>query len=307
LTALAAVACLALPAAAQDTSPAQLWHDLDQILPRKGSATPAVFASASIDWPAKIAQTEEFMVRAGGTPLEPFAMYYLASFLFEAGRIDEALALFETVKSQFPEHPLVRFPVADQKSIVDQAIEDCSSEKSFRTRYPRAASVTPVLDEKLTATLHFSTGDVKIGFYSNVAPNHIANFLKRAEAGDYAGTKVGQVIAEMLVNLGDPTTKGAGPNQPPIPNREAGAQHHEFSNLSHVRGAVAMSRGPTESGLESFQIILKDQPHYDFQQTIFGRVIEGLEVVDAISRMPKDQYQRPSPEVVLEKVTVSRK
>jgi peptidyl-prolyl cis-trans isomerase B (cyclophilin B) len=305
------VGLMAAGALAQDPSPAKLWQEVEGVLPRKGQTGPINSPSAAIDWAEQVSKAEQVMVRSGQTPVEPFSMYYLANFLFESGRLDEALALFETIRSQFPAHPLVMMQVAkDQKPLVSQAIEDCAAEISWRTRHPRPPIPAPVLDPKVTATLHLTNGDVKIRFYGNVAPHHVENFLKHAAAGDYDGTKVSQIIQESVVNLGDPQTKGppTAPNQP-APRAEAGpSQPHEFANLSHVRGAIAMNRHlmGSESSTMPFQVILKDQPYFDFTQTIFGKVVEGLEIVDAVSRMPRDQFQKPATDVVLKNITITR-
>jgi cyclophilin family peptidyl-prolyl cis-trans isomerase len=296
---------------AQDPTPAKLWQELDQALPRKGQTGSINSPSAAIDWPDQVSKAEQVLVRSGATPVEPFAMYYLGCFLFEAGRLDEATALFETVKSQFPTHPLVTMaPAKDQKPLVMKGLDDCAAEMGWRTKHPRKPMVAPVLNPKLTAVLKLSTGDVKVRFYDNVAPHHVENFVKHAEAGDYDGTKITQVIQESVVNLGDPASKLAPTNPPTPPNPAAAgpAQPHEFANLSHVRGALAMARHPTgmDSSTMPFQVILKDQPYFDFTQTIFGKVIDGIEIVDAISRMPRDQYQKPATDVILNGVTIIR-
>jgi cyclophilin family peptidyl-prolyl cis-trans isomerase len=233
-------------------------------------------------------------------------MFYLGNFYFDAGRLDEAKAIFETIVTQFPDHPLVKLALADNKSLVRQAIEDCAAELSWQTRYPRQEIRKPVLDEKVTATMHLSTGDVKLRFYANVAPAHVANFLKRAEAGEYDGTKVGMVMLDSTVTFGEKVVPQAGRDP-----REGGTdptqtQPHEYSMLSHARGTLSMSRGGAGSSLQLFQVVIKDQSNFDFTQTIFGRVVEGIEVVDAIARGPKDQFQRPSPEVLIKNVTIRR-
>jgi peptidyl-prolyl cis-trans isomerase B (cyclophilin B) len=278
---------------AQDT-PAKLWQELETLLPRKTTPTaPIGTPSAAIDWPTVVTKAEELMVRSGGTPVEPYAMFYLGGFYFDSGRFDEAKALFETLRddSRFSKHPLVTIQLAkDGKTPVTQAIEDCASEMSWRTRHPRPPIPVPVLDTSVTATIQFTTGDVKIQFYKNVAPKHVENFLKHAAAGDYDGTKIGQVMQDAMVNVGDPASKlvadaeGKRPPPPQIPPIAA-----EFSNLSHTRGMVAMSRNMStnESHGMQFVFVLKDNSFFDFTQTIFGRVIEGMEVVDAISKQQK--------------------
>jgi hypothetical protein len=177
LTRIASAVILVLSAAralAQDAVPAKLWQELDQMLPRKGQLGSINSPSSAIDWTEQVSKAEQLLVRSGSTPVEPFAMYYLASFLFEAGKLDEAMALYETIKVQFPDHALVKLALAkEQKPVVLKAIDDCASEMAFRAKHPRPPLPVPVLNPKTTVTLHYSTGDVKIRFYDNVAPHHV--------------------------------------------------------------------------------------------------------------------------------------
>jgi cyclophilin family peptidyl-prolyl cis-trans isomerase len=95
-----------------------------------------------------------------------------------------------------------------------------------------------------------------------------------------------------------PKIREENPKAVPVP--------HEFANLSHTRGMVAMSRNMTsnESHGMTFQIILRDQPYFDFTQTIFARVVEGLEVVDAISRQQRSQAPGTPSEVTITGVDI---
>jgi peptidyl-prolyl cis-trans isomerase B (cyclophilin B) len=308
---VAALAATVTPAIVAQDTPAKLWQELEQTFPRRsgiGPAAPIGTPSAAIDWSKHVGQAEELMVRAGGTPVEPYAMFYLASFYFDAGRLDEAKAIFETLKTQFATHPLVTTQLNKEtgKSIVAQAIEDCAAEISWRQRHPRPPIPAPVLDEGTTATLEFSTGKVKIRFYKNVAPKHFDNFVRHAKNGDYNGTKIGQVVPDSLVTCGEIEKQPIKPEErmkPPVQDAKAPPVPHEFANLSHTRGMVAMSRNTTsnESHGMNFQFILKDQPYFDFTQTIFARVIDGIEVIDAISK--KAAPGTPS-DVVLKGVTI---
>jgi peptidyl-prolyl cis-trans isomerase B (cyclophilin B) len=300
---------------AQELATGKLWQELEQTFPRRSGAGPAApigTPSAAIDWQKHVSKAEELMVRAGQTPVEPYAMFYLACFYFEAGRLAEAKAIFDTLKTEFSKHPLVTAQLAkDGKSLVTQAIEDCASEISWQQRHPRKPIPAPVLDAGTTATLQFSTGDVKIQFYKNVAPKHTDNFLKHVEAGDYNGTKIGQVVQDSLVTCGDSgiQMKPEDRGKPPVQDPKATPVPHEFANLSHTRGMVAMSRSmvSNESHGMTFQVVLKDQPYFDYTQTIFARVIEGLEVVDAISRQQRGQAAGTQSDVVLKGVKIETK
>ena len=177
-------------AAQGDNSPGKLWKEIDGVVPRRSGPTPMPVPSGAIDWVERTTKAEELMVRSADTPVEPFAMMYLGNFYFEGGRFDEAKAMFETIVSRFPNHPLVTLKLSKEtKPVAVQALEDCASELSWRQRHPRPPMAAPVLDPKITATIHFSSGDVKIRFYKNVAPKHFESFVNHVKAGDYDGTR----------------------------------------------------------------------------------------------------------------------
>jgi cyclophilin family peptidyl-prolyl cis-trans isomerase len=296
LTFAALVVSCAAPLSAQGDTPAKLWKEIDALVPRRAGPVPVPMPSLAIDWNDKITKAEELLVRSADTPVEPYAMFYLGSFYFEGGRFDEAKAMFETIIKNFPKHQLVTFsPGKDLKPLAVQAFEDCASEVSFRARNPRPDPVAPVLDPGVTATITFSTGVVKIKFFRNVAPKHFESFVNHVKAGDYDGTKVGQTVPDQLVGAGDPASKLPPPPGPVKADRPTTPAFpgipHEFSALSHQRGMVSMTRSITgnESSGVQLQFFLKDQAYFDFTDTIFAKVVEGMEVLEAISKTPRPQ------------------
>ena len=143
---------------------------------------------------------------------------------------------------------------------------------------------------------------------AELAPATVANFVKLAEDGYYDGTTFHRVIPEFMVQGGDPNTK----NRDPWDDGIGGPGYtieDEFSEVSHVRGMVSMAnKGKPRSGGSQFFILVKSTPDLDGAYALFGRVIEGMEVVDAIGNVPtgnvKGHGDVPLEPVVMEKVTV---
>jgi cyclophilin family peptidyl-prolyl cis-trans isomerase len=165
------------------------------------------------------------------------------------------------------------------------------------------------------AVLETSYGRIVIEFFPDEAPRHVANFKNLAREGFFDGTKIHRVVKEKGVPVaiqggdpntinGDPATWGQGqPNQPKVPA--------EFSNTRrHVRGIVSAARRGDDIDSHTSQFFICDSsyPPWDRQYSIFGQVIEGLNVVDSISRAPvwKDT-DRPMDPVVVSKVYITRK
>lgn len=139
-----------------------------------------------------------------------------------------------------------------------------------------------------------SVGTILIELFPEVAPLHCANFDSLVRIGFYDGTAFHRVVPGFVIQGGDPNSKdkpretwGYGdPSQRRIPA--------EFNHLSHKRGIVSAARAADpNSATSQFFICLVDLPQLDGKYTVFGQVVEGMEVVDAIAGVPRDARDNP--------------
>ncbi|MCI0490482.1 MAG: peptidylprolyl isomerase [Blastocatellia bacterium] len=167
-----------------------------------------------------------------------------------------------------------------------------------------------VTDNDEVAVLETNYGRIVIEFLPEDAPNHVANFKKLAAEGFYNGTKFHRLVKTQSKSIaiqggdpntinGDPDTWGQGqPGQETVPA--------EFSKtLKHVRGIVSAARkgGDENSATSQFFICVSTEPQWDGQYSIFGKVIEGMSVVDSIVGAPVwPGADRPMDPVVVSKV-----
>ena len=142
---------------------------------------------------------------------------------------------------------------------------------------PSGDELSTLATEAKTARARITTakGDIVFTFYPNEAPLHAAAFIKLARAGFYDDLTFHRVEPGFVIQGGDPSGNGTGG---PGYNLEA-----EFSELPHIKGTVAMARSanPNSAGSQ-FYICLDDAPFLNRQYTVFGHVVEGQSVVDAI-------------------------
>lgn len=153
-------------------------------------------------------------------------------------------------------------------------------------------------------TIATAQGDIKLVLFDDT-PQHKANFLKLVKEGFYDGTNFHRVIDGFMIQGGDPNTKdddprndGAGNPGYTVP-AEINPQH------KHVRGAVAAARqddrvNPSRASSGSQFYIVENHngtPMLDEVYTVFGQVVDGLEVVDKIAELPKDGRDRPLSDV----------
>ena len=153
------------------------------------------------------------------------------------------------------------------------------------------ASVTPMT----TATLHTNHGAIALELYPEDAPKTVENFVTLASDGFYDGVIFHRVIPDFMIQGGDPTGTGRG---------GPGYQFEdEFNDRKVVRGALAMANaGPNTNGSQFFIVTADAASWLDGKHTVFGKVTDGMDVVDAISQLPRDGMDRPEEEVTIERV-----
>jgi len=155
-----------------------------------------------------------------------------------------------------------------------------------------------------TAVLQTNKGTIRFELLESEAPNTIENFITLAERGYYDGIIFHRVIKGFMIQGGDPTGTGRGGE-----SASGGRLNDEINPSSPVykrgykAGTVAMANaGPNTNGSQFF-IMHADYP-LPPNYTIFGRVTDGQDVVDAIASAPTDRNDRPAAEVKMEKVTI---
>ena len=148
-----------------------------------------------------------------------------------------------------------------------------------------------------TATLHTNHGAIAIELFDDDAPKTVENFLKLARDGFYNGVIFHRVIPDFMIQGGDPTGTGSG---------GPGYQFEdEFNDNKVVRGALAMANaGPNTNGSQFFIVTTEAASWLDGKHTVFGRVTDGMDVVDTISALDTDARDRPREDVVIERVDV---
>jgi cyclophilin family peptidyl-prolyl cis-trans isomerase len=148
-----------------------------------------------------------------------------------------------------------------------------------------------------TATLQTNHGPIAIELFDDDAPKTVENFLKLVRDGFYDGVIFHRVIPDFMIQGGDPTGTGSG---------GPGYQFEdEFNDNKVVRGALAMANaGPNTNGSQFFIVTTEAASWLDGKHTVFGRVTDGMDVVDAISGLETDARDRPRDDVVIERVDV---
>lgn len=136
------------------------------------------------------------------------------------------------------------------------------------------------------ATMETDRGTIVIELYPSEAPGTVANFEQLANSGFYNGLTFHRVIPDFVIQGGCPVGNGTGGPGYTIKCETKGNPH------KHLRGSLSMAHRGTDTGGSQFFICHSPQPHLDGRHTVFGRVVQGLEVVDAVRQ--GDRMQRVS-------------
>ncbi len=146
-----------------------------------------------------------------------------------------------------------------------------------------------------TAKLHTSHGTIAIEFFDEEAPKTVDNFRKLAADKFYDGLTFHRVIPDFMIQGGCPNGTGTG--------GPGYTFEDEFNQHKVVRGALAMANaGPNTNGSQFFIVTAQSCPWLDGKHTVFGRVSDGMDAVDALEAVPTDSRDRPEEPALIETV-----
>ncbi|MBW7997102.1 MAG: peptidylprolyl isomerase [Candidatus Glassbacteria bacterium] len=166
---------------------------------------------------------------------------------------------------------------------------------------------TELTDESEVAVIQTKLGSIVIRFYPHVAPNHVKNFKSLAESKFFDGSTFHRVIPGFMIQGGDPNSKdddlkndgiGSGPRRLTA----------EFNQIRHTKGIVsaARSQDPNSASSQFFILVAPSYPSLDGQYTVFGKVAKGMDVVDKIVALPRDERDNPGKAALIKSVSIEK-
>ena len=167
--------------------------------------------------------------------------------------------------------------------------------------YTQPHEMTINKSKSYTAIIKTSLGDMKVEFFTNDAPMTVNNFINLAQDGYYDGVIFHRVISDFMIQGGDPSGTGHGDY-----GKYPGYQFQDELNnqIPYSKGILAMANsGPNTNGSQFF-IMHVDYP-LPYNYTIFGKVVEGLDVIDIIATVETGAGDKPTSDVIIETVEIS--
>lgn len=159
-------------------------------------------------------------------------------------------------------------------------------------------------DKNEVAVIETTMGNIEVTFFPDKAPEHVKNFKDLAGKGFYNGTIFHRVIPGFMIQGGDPNSKS-----PDKSSHGTGGPGYsikaEFNDTPHDRGILSMARSqdPDSAGSQ-FYIVVKDSHFLDGQYTVFGKVVNGMDVADKIVNSPRDSNDNPDERIEMTEVRI---
>jgi cyclophilin family peptidyl-prolyl cis-trans isomerase len=223
----------------------------------------------------------------------PRMSYYAARAAMGVNRFDEIPDLMDAAMKEQPENEEIQKFLADARHQADL----WKGEKPIREAEAKANNLPRV-------KMQTSKGDLVIELFEDQAPNTVANFISLVEKGYYDGVKFHRVIQDFMAQGGDPTGTGGGG-----PGYTIKDEVHRSDARMHFRGSLSMAKTDApDSGGSQFFLCFRPTDHLNGKHTVFGRVIEGFEVLSKLKRVqPSPRGESPPDADKIVKATVIRK
>jgi peptidyl-prolyl cis-trans isomerase B (cyclophilin B) len=196
---------------------------------------------------------------------------------------------------------------ATPRTVVERLSRVFGDSAAFRAANPGVFANPEPAAGAPRVRLSTTEGEIVIALYPERAPRHVENFLKLVGDGYYERTRFHRVLDSFLIAGGDPNTREGAPE-----TWGAGGPEYtlepEDSGLSHFAGALGAEKGSAqaeEASGSQFYILFNDAHTMNENYTVFGQVVEGLEVVGTISRSPvaENSVDRPETPVAIDSAT----
>jgi len=171
---------------------------------------------------------------------------------------------------------------------IDAYQKSWAKEKAIRETESKANNLPRVL-------LATNKGDIIIELFENQAPNTVANFINLVQRGFYNGLTFHRVLAGFMAQGGDPAGNGTGG-----PGYSIACECYRPDARQHFRGTLSMAHAGRDTGGSQFFLTFVPTPHLDGRHTVFGRVVEGMDVLAQLQRRDPADLEGPRPDKIVE-------
>jgi len=254
-----------------------LYRQVQQRFP--GDSTICAAYADRLRGELRYAEALDVLEQADLEPTEaPGAAYALADCLFVEHRFAEALAALESIPDSAVRDFQLRRTIDRDKPYFAEYVELWDREQQLRQAEEQA-------DDLPRVAIETSRGRIVVELFENEAPNTVANFISLAETGFYDQTKFHRFMPDFMIQGGDPNSKpdGTGAAGTGNPGYYIADEHGQENRRNHFHDSLAMAKQPVPNTAGcQFYLNHRPTPWLNGKHTVFGRVIEGLDVVRSL-------------------------
>ena len=200
---------------------------------------------------------------------------------------------------------LLAFGCDSSSSVSDSASSTSRTSRAEPKKAPSIPKVQPGEEIVVIETEGF--GKVKIQLFPDIAPKHVENFKKLVNEGFYNGLAFHRAVPNLIVQGGDPTTKGNDRNKWGMGDDSLPKVNAEFSDRPFIKGTLGAARASDpNSASTQFFLCVEPFPQWDGQYTNFGQIIEGLSNVQVMTTAPTEPDEKLKDKIVMTKVYLEK-
>jgi cyclophilin family peptidyl-prolyl cis-trans isomerase len=241
----------------------------------------------------------------------PWARLVQAQACLQDRDYDGALEAIARLRSEYPAHALVKdpqpLPDGSTATVADHLQAMAEAQRAWEAAHPELFNAPPVPEGSPKVRIETSAGAIEVALFQELAPKHVENFLKLCSEGFYDGTRFHRVLADLMIQGGDPNSRSEDRST----WGQGGADHTipaEPNNRYHFAGVLSAAKKPGDVESSGSQFFITTQPshHLDGQHTVFGSVVSGMEIVRAIGSAPlaEGKVDQPAEPVAILSTTV---
>jgi cyclophilin family peptidyl-prolyl cis-trans isomerase len=223
-----------------------------------------------------------------GSDAAPWAVYLAATNALSAGEYEKASEELSRLRSEFKGHPLVETTYPFVEGSAPQTIPEylqgiVEKRLVWQQKHPALFANPDLPEGSPRVRITTDVGQIVVGLYEQEAPKHVENFLKLCRDGFYNGTKFHRIVPGFMIQGGDPNTKTGEPDT----WGQGGPGYKidfEENPLVHFRGYLSAAKKSFDKNSSGSQFFITTGAahHLDGQHVVFGKVLEGMDVVDKI-------------------------
>jgi cyclophilin family peptidyl-prolyl cis-trans isomerase len=189
-----------------------------------------------------------------------------------------------------------------QAQMGEECLQNCAAYKEAWAKEKQLRESEGKVDNLPRVLLKTNQGDITIELFENQAPNSVANFISLVEKGFYDGLSFHRVLGGFMAQGGDPKGDGTGG-----PGYNIACECYRPDHRVHFRGSLSMAHAGRDTGGSQFFLTFIPTAHLNGKHTVFGRVVDGMDVLAKLQRRDPQDTEAPRPDKIIQAKVIRKR